>query len=158
MRKPSPQVVKAQKYLDKNPVTSTKALQNKFNISYQIAYNLTKGRQRKEAEQDVSRSSINKQPAEFKTQEPNIIQGYTGKQYQAIDFTPPDMVNSPPHYTTGGIEVIDFIEAKGFNYRLGNAIKYISRASNKGHYLQDLEKAQWYLTREIEKVKNESGR
>lgn len=39
-----------------------------------------------------------------------------------------DMVNHPEHYTDGGIETIDFIEAKKLPYHLGNAVKYISRA------------------------------
>jgi hypothetical protein len=62
-----------------------------------------------------------------------------------------DPVNSPPHYTAGGIETIDFIEAKDFNYRLGNVIKYVSRAGKKvdGDPITDLEKAKWYLDREI---------
>ena len=46
-------------------------------------------------------------------------------------------------------EVIDFIEAKGLNYNLGNAIKYISRALYKGKKEEDIAKAIWYLQREI---------
>ena len=75
----------------------------------------------------------------------------------------PDMVNAPPHYRHGGIETIDYIEAKNLNYRLGNVIKYISRAGKKHEMLglknrfdysiMDLEKAKWYLEREIEIVK-----
>jgi hypothetical protein len=61
----------------------------------------------------------------------------------------PDMVNNPPHYTTGGIETIDFIEAKKLGYNLGNAVKYITRADYKGNRKQDLEKAVWYLNREL---------
>jgi hypothetical protein len=60
-----------------------------------------------------------------------------------------DAVNQPAHYTDGGIETIDFIEAKQLGYNLGNVIKYVSRAGKKGDRLQDLQKAQWYLTREI---------
>tara|TARA_R110002126_G_scaffold76927_2_gene192012 strand:+ start:675 stop:923 length:249 start_codon:yes stop_codon:yes gene_type:complete len=60
-----------------------------------------------------------------------------------------DLINHPSHYTSGGIETIDFIEAKEFGYHLGNAIKYISRAGKKGDALQDLQKAIWYLNREI---------
>lgn len=64
---------------------------------------------------------------------------------------PTDPVNHPPHYTAGGIETLDFIEAKDLNYRLGNVIKYISRAGKKvdGDPIQDLEKAAFYLNREI---------
>lgn len=61
-----------------------------------------------------------------------------------------DMVNSPAHYKVGGIETIDFIEAKGLSYNLGNVVKYVTRAGYKGDPKQDLEKARWYLTREIE--------
>ena len=64
-----------------------------------------------------------------------------------------DNVNHPPHYKTGGIEVIDYIEAKNLNYHLGNVVKYISRADHKGNKLEDLEKARWYLDRAINAVK-----
>jgi hypothetical protein len=66
-----------------------------------------------------------------------------------------DMVNSPSHYTVGGIETIDFIEAKQLNYNLGNVVKYITRADHKGKRGQDLNKALWYLTREIENTEGE---
>lgn len=62
----------------------------------------------------------------------------------------PDPVNHPPHYKTGGIETIDFIEAKGLNYRLGNVVKYITRSDHKGNRKEDLQKALWYLQREID--------
>jgi transposase len=60
-----------------------------------------------------------------------------------------DMVNSPDHYTAGGIETYDFIVAKGLSYELGNVVKYVSRADYKGNKLQDLLKAQWYLNAAI---------
>ena len=63
-----------------------------------------------------------------------------------------DMVNSPSHYTAGGIETIDFIEAKKLGYHLGNVVKYVSRAPHKGKQLEDLKKARWYLDREIENL------
>lgn len=61
-----------------------------------------------------------------------------------------DNVNNPAHYKDGGVETIDFIEAKGLGFNLGNVVKYISRAGKKGNKLEDLKKAQWYLAREIE--------
>ena len=64
-----------------------------------------------------------------------------------------DPVNNPAHYTVGGIETIDFIEAKKLGYNLGNVIKYLTRADHKGNKLEDLRKAQWYLTREINSLK-----
>jgi len=61
-----------------------------------------------------------------------------------------DTVNHPPHYRAGGIETIDFIEAKDLNYRLGNVVKYVSRAGKKASDpIEDLKKAAWYLEREI---------
>ena len=63
-----------------------------------------------------------------------------------------DMVNHPPHYKAGGVETIDFIEAKELGYHLGNVVKYVSRADHKGNKLEDLKKAQWYLARAIEKL------
>jgi len=76
------------------------------------------------------------------------------KKKLIMEFIPPaDPVNNPAHYTEGGIETIDYIEAKGLGYHLGNAVKYISRAGKKGtnQGLEDLRKAQWYLARAIEK-------
>jgi hypothetical protein len=63
-----------------------------------------------------------------------------------------DPVNHPAHYKVGGIETIDFIEAKQLNYNLGNVVKYITRADHKGNTQEDLLKARWYLNREIAKV------
>jgi hypothetical protein len=65
-----------------------------------------------------------------------------------------DVVNHPDHYTDGGIETIDFIEAKKLPYHLGNAVKYISRAGKKDpkKTVEDLKKAVWYINRYISKL------
>ena len=65
-----------------------------------------------------------------------------------------DMVNHPDHYIDGGIETIDFIEAKKLPYHLGNAVKYISRAGKKEpeKTAEDLKKAVWYINRYISKL------
>jgi transposase len=60
-----------------------------------------------------------------------------------------DKVNHPSHYKVGGIETIDFIEAKELDYHLGNVVKYISRADHKDEKLENLKKAQWYLNRAV---------
>lgn len=66
------------------------------------------------------------------------------------------MVNSPEHY--GGknnpYEAINVIEAWGLNFSLGNAVKYIARADKKGNKVQDLQKAIWYLNRELQKTES----
>ena len=60
-------------------------------------------------------------------------------------------VDHPDHYQTStGLEAIDVIEAFFHDsFHLGNAFKYIARAGKKGDYVEDLEKAAWYLQREI---------
>lgn len=68
-------------------------------------------------------------------------------------------IDHPPHY--GGkdnpYEAIKVIEAWYLNFNLGNTVKYISRAGKKvntiGALLEDLEKARWYLSREIDILK-----
>lgn len=72
-----------------------------------------------------------------------------------------DPVNAPAHYTYGGIETIDFIKAKlspeeFLGYLKGNVLKYTSRAGKKADLIQDLEKAQWYMNRQIKELKGET--
>lgn len=71
------------------------------------------------------------------------------------------MVNHPSHYTSGGIECIDAIEAsmtaeafKG--YCKGNAMKYIWRYEKKGS-VESLQKAIWYLNKLIEVESSDVG-
>ena len=63
-----------------------------------------------------------------------------------------DLVNHPAHYTKhpSGVECIQITEH--MNFCLGNAMKYIWRAGLKGDARQDLEKAKWYLDREIDRI------
>jgi len=60
-------------------------------------------------------------------------------------------INHPAHYNTGKIEVIDAIEDWDLGFNLGNAVKYIARADHKGKPFEDLQKALWYVNREIER-------
>ena len=65
-------------------------------------------------------------------------------------------VNHPSHYRSStGHEAIDVIEAWELDFRLGNAVKYISRAGKKSpeKEIEDLEKAVWYVNRRIQKLK-----
>lgn len=66
-----------------------------------------------------------------------------------------DPVNHPKHYTShpSGVECITVTEHMNFN--LGNAMKYIWRAGDKGNLIEDLKKAQWYLTREIVRLESQ---
>ena len=64
-----------------------------------------------------------------------------------------EMVNHPDHYQGNKTEVIDIIEDYDLGFVLGNAVKYILRANKKGNKKQDLQKAVWYLERELSKFK-----
>lgn len=64
-------------------------------------------------------------------------------------------IDHPKHYTTGKIEVIDFIEDQRFGFNDGNAVKYIARHKHKGNPIQDIEKAIWYLNRHLKNLKGE---
>ena len=63
-------------------------------------------------------------------------------------------INHPAHYNHG-IEVIDYIESHNLNFNRGNAVKYLTRAGlkDKDKEVEDLEKAKWYVDRELERVK-----
>ena len=63
-------------------------------------------------------------------------------------------VNHPSHYNKhpSGVECIDI--AEGFNFNIGNAIKYLWRAGLKGEQRDDLLKARWYIDREIMRMES----
>ncbi|MBQ2349659.1 MAG: DUF3310 domain-containing protein [Cytophagales bacterium] len=63
-------------------------------------------------------------------------------------------VNHPSHYNQGKYEVIEVIEDWKLGFNLGNVVKYIARSDYKGKPIEDLEKAKFYLEREI---KNRKG-
>jgi hypothetical protein len=60
-------------------------------------------------------------------------------------------VDHPSHYNVGKIEVITAIDDWKLDFCLGNAVKYIARANHKGHKIDDLKKAIWYLNHAIER-------
>jgi hypothetical protein len=67
-----------------------------------------------------------------------------------------DMVDHPPHYNNhpSGVECIEVTEHMSFN--VGNAVKYLWRVDDKDNPYQDLDKAIWYIQREIiKRSKNE---
>lgn len=75
-----------------------------------------------------------------------LSQGEARVIHQSID-----PVNQPAHYTQhpSGVECITITEHMDFN--LGNALKYIWRADLKDDAIEDLEKAQWYIRRELKR-------
>jgi hypothetical protein len=78
------------------------------------------------------------------------VAGLNSTTPQDWDAVRPDNINSPPHYTFGGIETIAFIAAKLSpeeyrGYLRGNLLKYASRMGSKGE--DDAGKAAWYAKR-----------
>jgi len=125
-------------YMTHHPNATTETIATKFNISKQYVY--------------VMRHKIRKMANTLtpKTAITPIVKPAIVEKHFGIDIDKAhDPVNEPSHYKVGGLETIDFIEAKKLNYNLGNAIKYITRADHKGSKAQDLAKAIWYLRREI---------
>jgi len=87
---------------------------------------------------------------------PPVFEVDTPRSYEEAPVElkqPSDNINHPPHYTNhpSGIECIQITEH--MNFCCGNAIKYIWRAGLKSTSpLEDLRKAKWYITREIERL------
>ena len=91
---------------------------------------------------------------------PKYLSGKNGQLELNFHKDMEDMVNHPPHYNKNGIETIDAIESatgEGFEYYLqGNILKYLWIYKYKGKPLEDLKKAEWYLSKLIETVENET--
>ena len=79
----------------------------------------------------------------------------TERHKRIVSADDADMVNHPPHYTNhpSGVECIQITEHMGFC--IGNAVKYLWRADLKNDALQDLQKARWYIDREIDRRRKE---
>lgn len=78
-----------------------------------------------------------------------------------------DRVNNPSHYKSinNGFEVIDIIEFFNLNFHRGNVLKYLLRSGRKEEAgyetvekeIEDLEKAVWYLRREVKRIKQSAN-
>lgn len=133
-------------YIRKNPKAKAKEVARAVGVGIASVYNVTY--QARKEQKERTQSSLNSVP--LKRGRPSKVKTFFATSNKSIKA---DNVNHPPHYKAGGIETIDFIEAKSLNYNLGNVVKYITRADHKGNKLEDLQKAQWYLNREVSKLK-----
>jgi hypothetical protein len=135
-------------YIAKNPKAKPKEVADACNVKLNTVYNITY----------TARKSASKVPltalafTSNSTIRDRLATPPVARDIVATHHT--DMVNNPPHYKTGGVETIDFIEAKKLDYNLGNVVKYITRADHKGDKYEDLCKARWYLNRAIANVSN----
>jgi hypothetical protein len=137
---------KMRKYFTTHPTASVAAVAKEFKTTYQVAY-MVKKKMENSAVKDAGRMyeiGKGRKESRWKT----LLVETSNTPITMVE-PQPDPVNHPTHYKVGGIETIDFIEAKGLTYHLGNVVKYVTRSDHKGDKLQDLEKARWYLDREI---------
>jgi len=147
---------KIRRYITDNPTAKTAEVAKHFETRYQNVYAV---RRKMETPMIAKAKKSNwEQLGLFSSDKPVVGVEVGGLRLTEVAdgkmrWTKPDSVNSPAHYKIGGIETIDFIEAKNLGYNLGNVVKYITRADHKGNKLEDLRKAQWYLTRAIESAK-----
>ena len=140
---------KARRLLQVTPTLTALALSEKMGISRNYAYKLMYNLKNEVKVEDEVKSKI---PPEVLSQLVYDVSQRKAKIRMMQGGEEKETVNHPPHYKVGGIETIDFIEAKGLDYCLGNVVKYITRADHKGNKIEDLRKAQWYLTRAISKI------
>ena len=139
---------KARRLLRVTPTLTALALSEKMGISRNYAYKLMSNLKDELKVEDEVKSKI---PPEVLSQLVYDVSQRKAK-IRMMQGDAEETVNHPPHYKVGGIETIDFIEAKGLDYCLGNVVKYITRSEHKGNKKEDLLKAQWYLTRAISKI------
>ncbi len=144
MAKKITQAQRIRDYFTKNPGKTAPEAAKAMGLKYQVVYMVKRNMDKKKAE-----------PKQWKlvhvSTSDNSIEAAMANELPVTMHEPkPDPVNHPAHYKVGGIETIDFIEAKQLNYNLGNVVKYITRADHKGNRKQDLEKAIWYLKRELD--------
>ena len=149
---------KIRAYIAVNPLATAKEIAEHFKVSLQSVYQVTYKMRKEAAPKATIPTAVDTTTGYTPQQTAELVYGLvSGKKHRmksadivATHHT--DMVNHPPHYNAGGMETIDFIEAKKLGYHLGNVVKYITRADHKGNKLEDLKKAQWYLSRAIEKL------
>jgi hypothetical protein len=153
------QSAKVREYIKQNPTKKVAEVAKDLGLKYQFVYVTKRNMDVKYIPKQYStKKTVAKMQAEFKPA-PHMLVDLTqhkdGSITEKITMIEPafDPVNHPAHYKYGGIETIDFIEAKELGYNLGNVVKYITRADHKGNRKEDLEKAMWYLTREINSIK-----
>jgi hypothetical protein len=154
---------KVREFILMNPDTPAQEVADKFGASLQTVYNLRYYLKKKLAQKgQVLKKSV--RPAKLTTEQirrkhvDKLLEEWTNKPKTVvaeplpITFVEPDPVNHPAHYTHGGIETIDFIQAKLTpeefrGYLKGNILKYGSRIGHKDNDMQDAGKLAWYTNK-----------
>ena len=147
MRTVSKKSQKLNNYLVENPDAKASVVAKLFKVSVQSVYQRKSNLKTAAGKGNLKLASVStRNKSVFKHQKPSTL---APNAVMSMALHAEDKVNSPSHYKVGGIETIDFIEAKRLDYHLGNVVKYISRADHKDEKLENLKKAQWYLNRAV---------
>jgi hypothetical protein len=141
---------KIRKYIEQNPTKKVAEIAKELEVKYQYVYIIKRKMESRAAE--LTAQGHRAHPVTGKILMQASERPIVNPQIEMFEPAS-DPVNHPAHYKYGGIETIDFIEAKELGYNLGNVVKYITRSDHKGNRKEDLLKAQWYLTREINSIK-----
>jgi len=129
-------------YMQSNPDVKTSVVAKKFGVSVASIYQRRANMKSAAPKGKIVFAKRGRRPRQTpSTLAPNAV--------ASMALYRDDKINHPSHYKVGGIETIDFIEAKQLDYHLGNVVKYISRADHKDEKLENLKKAQWYLNRAV---------
>jgi len=161
---------KVREFILLNPDISAKFISDKFSVPLQTVYNLRYHLKKKLAEkgQELKRSAnVDEQVAQTKVKRvAQLLEEWSNAPVEVVkpktpqehvkdildNYVQPDPVNHPAHYTHGGIETIDFIQAKLTpeefrGYLKGNILKYGSRIGHKDNDMQDAGKLAWYTNK-----------
>jgi hypothetical protein len=141
---------KIRKYIEQNPTKKVAEIAKELEVKYQYVYIIKRKMESRAAE--LTAQGHRAHPVTGKILMQASERPIVNPQIEMFEPAS-DPVNHPAHYKYGGIETIDFIEAKELGYNLGNVVKYVTRSDHKGNRKEDLEKALWYLTREINSIK-----
>lgn len=96
---------------------------------------------------------LNEQVPTFHTGQNCMVRRYWFELKENTDIPSyKEYVNHPTHYKGNNLEAIDVIEDFNLNFNLGNCLKYVLRSGKKSNSIEDLNKAIWYLQREIDNL------
>lgn len=156
---------KVREFILMNPDLSAKFISEKFGVGLQTVYNLRYHLKKKLAEKghELKRSAnVDEQVTKVKvTRIEQLLNEWSNAPVEIVTPKAPeplpitftaDPVNHPAHYTHGGIETINFIQAKLTpeefrGYLKGNILKYGSRIGHKDNDMQDAGKLAWYTNK-----------
>lgn len=154
---------KIRAYIAKHPQAKAKEIANAVDVTqeyvHQVVYKMKKEAKSKKVTLNSQQVAVAKDAGITPERMAELVKQHSRpkRRMQSADIVAThhtDMVNHPPHYTNhpSGVECIQITEH--MNFCLGNAIKYIWRADLKGSTIEDLEKAVFYVQKEIKRRKN----